>query len=219
MKTFLIVWIALVVLIAIGMILSSAGGFEAFADYAFVPAWRRRWGGGPPPWAGWRHNVWARNRWGWRWPEWGWGRYGWGPSWGYDPRVRYVTYVEPFANPGAEKKEMSEEEKEQALTEERLIGFPPNAPAEFLKAAAEPYQLLRDELPSVGPPDVISKVTAQSCFMGNFERLLEPTANYRQMTNNFKHGYPDSCTSPFHELVGSFYKGDGMRVNVPAGCV
>jgi hypothetical protein len=126
-----------------------------------------------------------------------------------------VTYVEPFAN----QNEKKDRDAERVMDEERLIAFPPNAPAEVVKAAAEPYQLLRDEMPSVGPPDALSKVTAQSCFMGNFERLLEPTGNYRQMTNNFKHGYPDSCTSPFHELVGSFYKGDGMRVNVPAGCV
>lgn len=210
MFTFLTIWIILVVLVALSMIMSATGGLEGFLDYLFVPAWRRRWGGGPPPWAGWHHD-----RWGWRWPEWGWGRYGWGSQWGYDPRVRYVTYIEPFATQSVPAKTAEAlEEKPNTILE-----FPPNAPAEVLKAIAEPYQLLRDELPPVGPPDEPSKVTAQSCFMGNFERLLEPVGNYRQMTNNFKHGYPDSCTSPFHELVGSFYKSDGMRVNVPKDCI
>lgn len=193
----------------------TGANIEGFDGLTFIPAWRRRWGGGPPPWRGWR------NPWGWGWPLRGWGRYGWGSSWGYDPRQYYVTYMEPFVGAPVEdtKGEGIEAAHGNPGDVDKVYEFPPNSPAQVIKSIAEPYQLLNDEFPSVGPPENISKLTAEGCFNKNFERLLEPTGNYRQMTNNFKHGYPDSCSAPFHELVTSFYKSDGMKINVPANCV
>jgi hypothetical protein len=37
---------------------------------------------------------------------------------------------------------------------------------------------------------------------------MGPTSqqSYAQRTNNYKHGYPDSCSAPNHDLVLDFYK-------------
>ena len=198
MNGFVVFWIILVVLAAVGIMLSG----EGFSGYAYMPIHSR---------GGWR---WPRG--GWRWPRGGWGRYGWGVSPGYDPRVNYVSYIEPFIGAPAPGKEPR---PGVDSVEDRLIEFPPNAPAEVIKSAAEPYQLLTDVLPSMGPPENLSKITAESCFMGNFGRLLEPTGNFRQMSNNYKHGYPDSCSSPFHELVTPFYKGGYSMPSLNPGCI
>lgn len=161
-------------------------------------------------------GMWYRRRH--SWPMWR-GRYGWGSRWGWDPQMQYATYMEPFSN---DESVNSVKTVKTDASVDKLYEFPPNAPAELIKSATEPYQLLNDVFPpanSGAPPETLSKTTAQSCFMGNFERLLEPTGNFRQMTNNFKHGYPDSCTAPYHELVMPFYKGDGMRIGVADGCI
>jgi hypothetical protein len=201
MSSYLFFWILLVLLIAVSLTIGVSSGIEGFRQYTFVPAWRRPWGGGPPPWRGWRR------RW---WNPWGWGRYGWGPYWGWDPRYYYVTYVEPFAD--------QPEQIDSSEKSDPLIEYPPNGPAPTTQQGREPYQLLKDILPSVGPPENISCVNSRSCYATDFKRLLEPSS-YRQMTNNYKHGYPDSCSSPFQELVLSFYKDSGMKIDVPKNCL
>jgi hypothetical protein len=212
MNSYLMFWLLLVGLITISIVLMTCASTEGFSSMTFIPAWRRQWGGGPPPWRGWRH------RWGWGWPLGGWGRYGWGSSWGYDPRRYVVTYIEPFED----KKQMDKDKMEGNIIEnpesDLLIDHPPNGPAPLQPSSKEPYQLLNDEFPSVGPPEHISCVNSRSCYTTDFSRLLEPSS-YRQMTNNYKHGYPDSCSSPFQELVMSFYKGDGMKIDVPKNCM
>jgi hypothetical protein len=105
-----------------------------------------------------------------------------------------------------------------------VMTFPPGAPASaegLYNSRAPSYLLLGDELeaePGAGSPSKISCVNSRSCFATDFSRLLEQGGNYRQTTNNFKRGYPDSCSSPYQELVLSFYKSDGPTVNLPAGC-
>jgi hypothetical protein len=105
-----------------------------------------------------------------------------------------------------------------------VMAFPPGAPASaegLYNSRAPSYLLLGDELeaePGAGSPSKISCVNSRSCFATDFSRLLEQGGNYRQTTNNFKRGYPDSCSSPYQELVLSFYKSDGPTVNLPAGC-
>lgn len=188
--------------------MTSSGNIEKFEDIAFIPWKYMGWGGGPPPWRGWR------NRWGRGWPLWGEGRYGWGSSWGYDPRKYYVTYAEPFES-GSGK---STNEKEQVSSGNNIFDYLPNGPAPLERSTREPYQLLNDELSSVGPPENISCVNSRSCYATDFSRLLGPSS-YRQMTNNYKHGYPDSCSAPYQELVMSFYKDDGMKIDVPKNCM
>ena len=67
----------------------------------------------------------------------------------------------------------------------------------------EPYNLLKDVLPAsrqrVSP-------TSQRCYEADFQTRIEKTGDYRQLTNNYKRGTPDSCSSPLHEYVLSFYE-------------
>ena len=57
--------------------------------------------------------------------------------------------------------------------------------------------------------------------MKDFGRLIERTGNFKQMTNNFEHGYPDSCSAPYHELILDVYKDKGLRVypDGPSDCI
>jgi hypothetical protein len=48
-------------------------------------------------------------------------------------------------------------------------------------------------------------LTQQKCFEQDGHRLPERLGDYTQRTNNYRHTYPDSCSAPYKELVGSFY--------------
>jgi hypothetical protein len=64
-----------------------------------------------------------------------------------------------------------------------------------------------DLLPKGKPePRVAGGPTAQRCYNQDFANTLMPGGTYRQFTNNFIHGYPDSCSAPYHELILNFYK-------------
>lgn len=64
------------------------------------------------------------------------------------------------------------------------------------------YTLLPDVFPPAAKPGDLS---ASTCYAADFVSDTQKTGNYLQRTNNFKHGIPDSCSSPFTELVNSFY--------------
>lgn len=83
------------------------------------------------------------------------------------------------------------------------------APAPFdLNKKREPYSLLSDILkPFTGAP---TSPTSKTCYEADFQTRLERTGNFRQMTNNYKRGVPDSCSAPNHDLVLSFYKIDPL---------
>jgi hypothetical protein len=73
-----------------------------------------------------------------------------------------------------------------------------------LEKPKESYLILNDILkPYVGKPQL---TTSEGCYNADFQKRLERTGNFRQMTNNYKRGVPDSCSSPNHDLVNSFYK-------------
>jgi hypothetical protein len=107
---------------------------------------------------------------------------------------------------------------------DNVMEFPPGAPASaegLYNSRAPSYLLLGDELeaePGAGSPSKISCVNSRSCFATDFDRLLEQGGNFRQTTNNYKRGYPDSCSSPYQELVLSFYKSNGPTVPLPPNC-
>jgi hypothetical protein len=82
----------------------------------------------------------------------------------------------------------------------------------------KPYHLLGDEYQPV-EPEKISCVNSRNCYATSFDRFLEQTGNFRQMTNNYKRGYPDSCSSPLQELVLSFYKTTPMKMDRPTNCL
>jgi len=98
-----------------------------------------------------------------------------------------------------------------------LVNFPPNKPSPVDFGNRSNYMLLSDELEPIDSG--ISCVNSRSCFATDFDRLVEKTGNYRQFTNNYKRGYPDSCSSPYQELVLSFYKDDGMQIDAPKNCI
>lgn len=64
-----------------------------------------------------------------------------------------------------------------------------------------------DLLPGGKPePRVAGGPTSQKCYEVDWARGLERAGSYAQRTNNYIHGYPDSCSAPYHELVLNFYK-------------
>lgn len=72
----------------------------------------------------------------------------------------------------------------------------------------QPYHLLNDYLES--PQSNVSSVTNQACYGMDFEASIAKTGNFRQLTNNYKREFPDSCSAPFKELVMNFYKIKGF---------
>ena len=95
------------------------------------------------------------------------------------PPPPVIKYKEPFTPP--------------------LMSGPADASLENLR---KPYALL--DLPTLGTNSP-SQVNSQNCRAIDFYRHLEKS-NYGQMTNNFKHEYPDSCSAPFQEVVLGIYQ-------------
>ena len=67
------------------------------------------------------------------------------------------------------------------------------------------YSLLNGVLP-LKENAVRGDLNSQRCFEQNFQSRLERTGNYIQRTNNYRHEDPESCSSPFQEFVGAYYK-------------
>ena len=80
------------------------------------------------------------------------------------------------------------------------------APADAsLNKLRQPYALLQDVLDTYDGPTSTSP-TSKTCYEADFQKRLERTGNFRQLTNNYKRGVPDSCSSPNHDLLLSTYK-------------
>jgi len=69
--------------------------------------------------------------------------------------------------------------------------------------ADKPYMLLTDVLEA---KNCLGMLNAKRCYDGDFQTRIEKTGSYNQMTNNYRHGDPESCTAPFTEFVSSYYK-------------
>ena len=134
-----------------------------------------------------------------------WTRQGW-ERFGYP----YYSYWENFENPAAVGKNNKAQEEEsnkiKLANEEKLISFPPDSPAPADLSMRAPYHLLEDTMKPPRVTESISCVNSRSCYATDFNAAIEKTGNFRQLTNNYKRGYPDSCSSPFQELVLNFYK-------------
>jgi len=50
------------------------------------------------------------------------------------------------------------------------------------------------------------KTTSQVCYQTDQGEVLKKTRNFLQRTNNYPRTYPDSCSAPNHELIGTFYE-------------
>jgi len=77
----------------------------------------------------------------------------------------------------------------------------------------EPYSLLKGWLPLASEPTYMN---AASCRAADFQTRLEPTGNFRQLTNNYKRGDPDSCSGPIQDLTFAIYKSDPIP---DTGCI
>ena len=118
------------------------------------------------------------------------------------------SYWESFANPDRSH------ELDPAIRTERssVKEYPPDSPSPADLYNNQPYHLLSDMLPPPREKESISCVNSRSCYATDFDRMVSKTGNFRQMTNNYKRGYPDSCSSPYQELVLNFYKADPMAI-------
>jgi hypothetical protein len=72
-----------------------------------------------------------------------------------------------------------------------------------LNQPRQPYSLLLGWLPLATEP---TYTTAERCRSLDFQPRLERTGNFRQLTNNYKRGDPDSCSGPIQDLTMAFYK-------------
>jgi len=68
------------------------------------------------------------------------------------------------------------------------------------------YDLVADYIPAKDGLRIASGPTSQQCYEKDWTRGLEPAGSYAQRTNNYKHGTPDSCSAPNHDLILDFYK-------------
>ena len=68
-----------------------------------------------------------------------------------------------------------------------------------------PNHLLNSDLDNTRPYNIIGTLTQQACYEQDGHRVPEKLGDYSQRTNNYVHTYPDSCSAPYKELVGSFY--------------
>lgn len=141
-----------------------------------------------------------------------WKRAGW-QRFGYP----YYSFWENFENINDRPAEITKESEDQLLTkkignESTILEFPPDSPAPADIFNNQPYHLLADEMSPPRVEETISCVNSRSCYATDFERMISKTGNYRQMTNNYKRGYPDSCSAPYQELVLNFYKTEPMPI-------
>jgi hypothetical protein len=68
------------------------------------------------------------------------------------------------------------------------------------------YDLLKDWIPGKPEPRVAMGPTSQQCYQVDYARTLERGGMYAQRTNNYKHGTPESCSAPNHDLILDFYQ-------------
>lgn len=135
-----------------------------------------------------------------------WNREGW-ERFGYP----YYSYWENFENPGDNTEDSSLLKKDVLASP--VMEFAPDTPGSADLYNNQPYHLLGDEISPPRDKESISCVNSRSCYATNFERMVDKTGNYRQMTNNYKRNYPDSCSAPYQELVLNFYKADPMPIS------
>jgi hypothetical protein len=49
------------------------------------------------------------------------------------------------------------------------------------------------------------RTSSEVCYREDAAEPLKKTRNFLQRTNNYPRTYPDSCSAPNHELIGTFY--------------
>ena len=118
-------------------------------------------------------------------------------------------YFQSKSLPGYDKHEVSEafeSSKKEDKTEDPLLSFQPGSGEPVDLHNGQPYHLLSDEMGMPREKESLSCVTSRSCYASDFQRILEKNGSFRQLTNNYKRGYPDSCSGLQQELTMNFYK-------------
>lgn len=73
--------------------------------------------------------------------------------------------------------------------------------------------ILRDFIPM---RQGLTAYTAEACAAIDRSRETELGGQYVQRTNNYKRDFPDNCSAPLTEFVGSTYEpSDGVGLTVP----
>jgi len=96
--------------------------------------------------------------------------------------------------------------------EDPLLQYGPDTPSPVDLHNQQPYHLLNDSMQPPRLQEALSCVNSRACYATDFQRMIEKTGNFRQLTNNYKRDYPDSCTAPLQELVLNFYKHEAIPV-------
>ena len=178
-----------IILIIIALIITMSMKKANFANYVapYAPKSQKNW-----------------------WKRAGWERFGY-PAYSY--------WSEGYENLNDRPAEIDAESENQASlltrnmgSESQVLEFPPDTPGPADLYNNQPYHLLSDELQPPREKESISCVNSRSCYASDFERMVSKTGTFRQMTNNYKRGYPDSCSAPYQELVLNFYKADPMAI-------
>jgi len=108
----------------------------------------------------------------------------------------------PIVRPRMDIKEAFQgEQKVEDVEDINLDGMSPADAS--LNQPRQPYSLLLGWLPLATEP---TYTTAERCRNLDFQPRLERTGNFRQLTNNYKRGDPDSCSGPIQDLTLAFYK-------------
>jgi hypothetical protein len=79
----------------------------------------------------------------------------------------------------------------------------PNGPSPANIDNRQPYHLLSDIM---SPSRDKKSISSRSCYKTDFSPTMEKTGNFRQMTNNYKRNYPDSCSGWNQDLTLNFYQ-------------
>jgi hypothetical protein len=93
-----------------------------------------------------------------------------------------------------------------------VLAYPPNGPSPVDLYNKQPYHLLSDVMQPPRMKEALSCVNSRSCYATDFQRMIEKTGTFRQLTNNYKRGFPDSCTGWQQELALNFYKADPVPI-------
>lgn len=109
------------------------------------------------------------------------------------------------ANPMVRKRlERIEAFQSQKVVDVEDINMNGMSPADAgLGNPRQPYSLLKGWLTLADEPEY---KTAKGCYDVDFQTRLEKTGNFRQLTNNYKRGDPDSCSGPIQDLTFAMYK-------------
>ena len=113
---------------------------------------------------------------------------------GANPIVRRrISAVEAFQN------KATVEDSDESAGKDMAPGNPD------LSRPSQPFNLLNGWLNPLAKP---MYPNAKTCHDLDFKGRLERTGNFRQMTNNYKRGVPDSCSGGLQDLTLAFYKTD-----------